>query len=68
MRPHPVLTVSLSTALLLVGASLLTSASGPGLATERSHRADRSGSTSSGPIQITRDDEDVWSRIPTATR
>src|SRR6185369_4615797 len=64
MRSHPVLTVSLSTAFLLVGASLLTSASGPGLSTERSHRADRSRSTSSGPIQITPDDEDVWVANP----
>ena len=64
MRSHPVLTVSLSTAFLLVGASLLTSASGPGFSTERSHRADRSRSTSSGPIQITPDDEDVWVANP----
>jgi len=64
MRSHPVLTVSLSAACLLVGASLLTSASGPGFSTERSHRADRSGSTSSGPIQITPDDEDVWVANP----
>ena len=64
MRSHPVLTVSLATAFLLVGASLLTSASGPGFSTERSHRADRSRSTSSGPIQITPDDEDVWVANP----
>jgi YVTN family beta-propeller protein len=64
MRSHPVLTVSLSAAFLLVGASLLTSASGPGFSTERSHRADRSRSTSSGPIQITPDDEDVWVANP----
>jgi YVTN family beta-propeller protein len=64
MRSHPVLTVSLTTAFLLVGASLLTSASGPGFSTERSHRADRSRSTSSGPIQITPDDEDVWVANP----
>ena len=64
MRSHPVLTVSLSTAFLLVGASLLTSASGPGFTTERSHRAERSRSTSSGPIQITPDDEDVWVANP----
>ncbi|HXJ70400.1 MAG TPA: beta-propeller fold lactonase family protein [Verrucomicrobiae bacterium] len=64
MRSHPVLTVSLSTAFLLVGASLLTSASGPGFSTERSHRAERSRSTSSGPIQITPDDEDVWVANP----
>jgi YVTN family beta-propeller protein len=64
MRSHPVLTVSLSTAFLLVGASLLTSASGPGFTTERSHRAERSSSTSSGPIQITPDDEDVWVANP----
>src|ERR1041385_136652 len=64
MRSHPVLTVSLSIAFLLVGASLLTSASGPGFSTERSHRSDRSRSTSSGPIQITPDDEDVWVANP----
>ena len=63
MRSHPVLTVSLSTAFLLLGAALLVSASGPGRSSER-HRRAKAGSTSSGPIQITSDDEDLWVANP----
>ena len=64
MHSHPVLTVSLTTALLLAGAALLVSASGPGLTAEHHKKAKEAGSTSSGPIQITSDDEDVWVANP----
>ena len=64
MRSHPVLTVALSTALLLFGAALLTSASGPGRSAERHDKTRPAGSTSSGPIQITSDDEDLWVANP----
>ena len=64
MRLHPVLPAALSTALLLLGAALLVSASGPDLSPLHRKKAKEPRTTSSGPIQITSDDEDVWVANP----
>ena len=64
MRPHHALTATLSTAALLLGAALLVSATAPGFTPLGHSKAKRAGSTSSGPIQITSDDEDVWVANP----
>ena len=63
MRLHPVLTATLSIALLLSAAALLVSAADPGFTPLKRKVKDRR-STSSGPIQITPDDEDVWVANP----
>lgn len=63
MRPHPALTASLSSASLLFAAALLMTAARPD--SDDHHRKTKpTGSTSSGPIQITPDDNDVWVANP----
>jgi YVTN family beta-propeller protein len=65
MRSHPVLTATLTTASLLAAAAVLVSASGPGFSPlHSSKKAKEAGSTSSGPIQITSDNDDVWVANP----
>jgi YVTN family beta-propeller protein len=59
-RQHPSLAALLSTAALLLVAALLVSASRPELSAGHSQKAEHAGPTSSGPIQITADDEDIW--------
>jgi YVTN family beta-propeller protein len=64
MRSHPAMTAMLSTSALLLAAALLVSATGPGFSTSHRKKVKNAGSTSSGPIQITSDDEDVWVANP----
>jgi YVTN family beta-propeller protein len=64
MRLHPVLTALLSAASLVVGAALLVAATGPDLSPLDHKKAKQAGSTSSGPIQITSDDDDIWVANP----
>jgi YVTN family beta-propeller protein len=63
MRLHPVLTALLSATSVLLAAALLVSAAGPGFTPLKRKVKDRR-STSSGPIQITSDDDDVWVANP----
>jgi len=64
MRLHPALTALPSAASLLLVAALLVSAAGPEFSTTKSKKNRTPSSTSSGPIQITADDEDVWVANP----
>ena len=64
MRLHPALTALLSVVSLVVGAALLVAATGPDLSPLDHKKAKQAGSTSSGPIQITSDDDDIWVANP----